>query len=391
MKKLFLLFALLSASASSFAQYKTIIFDYEKNYFNQGQPLPAESYIMVSGQVPTDVEMVEVQVHRTRKVHKTPLYTAVWKRSFSNVGQTFEVPVNYMLRGGNEYDIVLNNYRKATAVEKENLKQTLNASLDAYVDGVISVERRKLSIDKTPGHLVKDLNDIVDRGTSLYLNKINFQFAGFSDIVKNKIQQLKSARLRKGVNVFSKDEYGKRREARRMYSEKLIGELKAAIHTELEQTVNTEMLVLSDNKEVRDYPTEKTRNTLAINVGYGGVYFNGDVNNLSYDHGIYGGLSFPLGRAALSPFWSHTSLSVGAFVNNMRDENDNIVTGPIFGRPFYVGLGYRAFQFIRINAGAAFLETKKDGFNIDLKEIRVQPFIGVSAEVNLWMGLGNKK
>ena len=72
-------------------------------------------------------------------------------------------------------------------------------------------------------------------------------------------------------------------------------------------------------------------------------------------------------------------------------KNDNIVTGPIFGRPYNVGLGYRAFQFIRINAGAAFLETKKDGFNIDLKEIRVQPFIGVSAEVNLWMGLGNKR
>lgn len=391
MKNIFVLIALLSIGSSAMAQYKTVIFDYEKNYFNQGQPLPAESYTMISGQVPADVELVEAEIYSHLKDGKKPLYTSIWKRSFSNAGQTFEVPVNYMMRGGSEYDIVLNSYRRSSAVEKENLKQTLNASLDAYIDGVVSVERRKLSIDKTSGHLVKDLNDIVERGSSLYLNKINFQFPGFSDIIKNKIQQLKSAKLRAGMNVFSKEAYGKRREARRMYSEKLIGELKAAVHTELEQMINTEMLVLSDNKVVRDYPTEKTRNTLSVNVGYGGVYFDGGINNLSYDHGLYAGLSFPLGRAALSPFWSRTSLSVGAFLNNMRDQDNNVVTGPIFGRPYYVGLGYRAFQFIRINAGAAFLETKQSDFNIDLSRVRVQPFVGVSAEVNLWMGLGNKR
>lgn len=389
-KLLFLPLLILGVNVCVLAQYKTVIFDYEKNYFNQGQSLPAENYFMVTGQSPQNVELVQVEVFRPRRVHKTPLYVGTWKRSFSNVSQTYEVPMNYKLRGNDEYDVTINTYRRASGVEKENLRQILNASLDAYIDGVISVERRRLSLEKPAGIMVKDLNDIVDRGTVLYTNKISFEFPGFSDIVKNKIKQLQNAKLRKGIFNFSKEEYGKRRDARRMYSEKLIGELKAAIHTELEQNLNAELLVLSDTKEIRDYATEKTMHTLAINAGYGGVYFAGGLNDLSYDHAPYVGLSFPLGRSAFSPFWSNTSLSVGAFLNNMKDQDDNEVTGPIFGRPYYIGLGYKAFQFIRINAGATFLETKQSDFNIDLNRVRVKPFIGISGEINLWMGLGRK-
>lgn len=384
--------ALLLAMGSSlaFAQYKAVNFDYEKNYFNQGQALPAEDYFMVSGAVNSGIDLVRVEVHRGGKVAKDkPLYVSTWKRSFANTGQTFELPMNYKLRGNSEYDFVLQTYRKATATEKDNLKQILNSSLDAYVDGIISIERRRLAIDKPAGAMVSDMNDIVRSGTQFYVNKINFEFPGFSDIIKNKIKQIKDAKLRKGLFNFSKKEAENRREARRMYGEKLIGELKTALHTELEQLVNTEMMVLSDQKEIADYPTEKTRHVLAVNAGYGGVYFSGGFNDLAYDSAPYVGLSFPLGKAAMSkPFWRNTSISAGAFLSNFTDEFGNEVTGPIFGRPYYVGLGYRVFQFVRINAGATFLENSTNT-NLDISNISVKPFVGVSAELNLWMGLGN--
>ncbi len=391
MKKLVALALLLSiGTTSTFAQYKAVNFDYEKNYFNQGQALPAEDYFMVSGNVNNGIDLVEVEVHRSGKIEKNnPLYATTWKRSFNNTGQTFELPMNYKLRGNSEYDFVISTYRKASQTEKDNLQQILNSSLDAYVDGVISIERRRLAINKPTGSMVEDLNDIVRSGTQFYVNKINFNFPGFSDIVKNKIKQLKEAKLRGGLFNFSKKEADTRRDARRMYGEKLVGELKTALHTELEQMINTEMMVLSDKKEVRDYPTEKTRNVLAINAGYGGVYFSGGLNDLAYDSAPYVGLSFPLGKAAMSKtFWRNTSISAGVFLEDFTDEYGNQVTGPIFGRPYYLGLGYRAFQFIRINAGATFLENAANT-TIDVSNISVKPFVGISAEINLWMGLGN--
>lgn len=390
MKKIFAIATFLCLGMSAFGQYKAVNFDYEKSYFNQGQPLPAEDYFMVAGAINTGIDLVEVEVHRSGRMEKNkPLYSTTWKRSFANVGQTFELPMNYKLRGNSEYDFVINTYRKASQTEKDNLKQILNSSLDAYVDGIISIERRRLAIDKPAGGMISDMNDIVRNGTQFYVNKINFDFPGFSDIIKNKIKQIRDAKLRKGLFNFSKKEAESRRDARRMYGEKLMGELKTALHTELEQMINTEMMVLSDKKEVRDYPTEKTRNVLAINAGYGGVYFSGGINDLAYDSAPYVGLSFPLGKAAMSnAFWRNTSVSVGAFLDNFTDEFGNEVTGPIFGRPYYVGLGYRAFQFIRINAGATFLENSANT-TIDISNISVKPFVGVSAEINLWMGLGN--
>lgn len=378
-------------SNSLFAQYQTVMYDYEKNYFNQGQPLPAEDYFMVSGQIPQGVDYVEVGIHRAGKIDKNkPLFVATWKRSYSYIGQTFELPINYKLRGNAEYDLTINTYRKASQIEKDNLRQILNSSLDAYVDGIISIERRRFSLDKPAGAMIEDLNDIVRNGTTFYTNKINFSFPGFSDIIKNKIKQIKDAKLRKGLFNFSKKTAESRRDARRMYAEKLLGELKTALHTELAQLINTEMVVLSDNKQINEYPTARVRNTLSINAGYGGVYFNGGINDLSYDSAPYVGLSFPLGRAYRSRFLSNTSVSVGAFLQNFEDESGQEVTGPIFNRPYYVGLGYKIFQFIRFNAGATFLESANNTQFLDLKNIKVKPFIGVSAEINLWMGLGNK-
>lgn len=392
MKKLFTTILFLCITHFAYAQYEMVVFEYEKNYFNQGNPLPAESYIMFSGQVEQGIDLVAVEIYKGGSKHKKPLYTGTWKRSFSNTSEKFDLPLNYKLRGGDQYDVVMKNYRGATDVEKNNLRLIMNSTLDAYVDGIISVERRRLSIAKPAGAIIKDLNDIIQQGTVFYENKINFEFPGFSDIIKIKIEQLNKTKLKRGSIVFASAEKKKNRnENKRLYSEKLIGELKTALHTEIEQYINTNLMVLNDWTQVNDYPTEKTRNVISINAGYGGVYFDGDVNNLSYDSAPYLGMSFPFGKSAFaSPFWSNASFSFGAFINNFEDENGNTVTGPIFGRPYYAGLGYKVFQFIRINAGATFLEQKRSEFGFDIKDIKVRPFIGVSAEVNLWLGLGSK-
>lgn len=387
---LFSIFILLSSS-TLMAQYETVLFDYERNYFNQGQPLPAESYFILSGQIDTDIELVEALVFRAQKKDEKPLYQASWKRRFNNrEGETFEIPMNYKLRGNNSYNLHFKTYKRSNNQEKDRLFENITTSLNNYVDGVIAVDKKRLDITQPAGSMIQDLNDIVSQGTTLYRNKINYDFPGFSDIIKNKIKQLNQAKLSKAWIVFG-DRNQKKYDAQKKYAEQLISELKNALYTELKPMLNAELLVLVDSKEVEDYPVEKTRNIISINAGYGGVHFAGGLNNLTYDSGFYLGLSIPLANSALSnPFLSNTSISLGAFIKNMQDENEIEVTGPIFRRPYFVGLGYKAFQFVRINAGVTVIEAKRETFQFNINEVRVRPFVGISAELNLWLGLGRK-
>jgi len=79
---------------------------------------------------------------------------------------------------------------------------------------------------------------------------------------------------------------------------------------------------------------------------------------------------------------SRTSFSLGVMTTSeIEDEQGNMYTGPIFKVPVYAALGYRAFQFMRINVGATVLE------DVSQSSVKVYPFVGISAELNLSLRL----
>jgi hypothetical protein len=57
-----------------------------------------------------------------------------------------------------------------------------------------------------------------------------------------------------------------------------------------------------------------------------------------------------------------------------------------------VGLAYSLFRFVRLNAGAVALEQRiSTGTGFDIGSVQVQPFVGISAELNLSISLGQKR
>jgi hypothetical protein len=61
----------------------------------------------------------------------------------------------------------------------------------------------------------------------------------------------------------------------------------------------------------------------------------------------------------------------------------------LINRPIYLGYGYRVFRMVRLNAGGTLVQ--KDMLNADggtSSNLDVRPFLGVSIEINLWLGLG---
>ncbi len=390
--RIFTLFILLCMCAitSLDAQYETVLLNYKKSYFGENQPLPADKYFIVHGGIRTDVQYVELEIYSPKgKDDRSPLFTNFWKREFNNTEAAFNLPVNYKLREGKDYDYLFRFYRTISSRERANLTLNIFQTLDAYVDQSFSYSDKKMKLMRNNRQTINDLNQIVDRGMSLYRSRTLSTFPGYSDMVKLKLEQIEGIKLKKAEKMeITSDTLGSRMTMRTQ----LIDELKAILHSEVVPYLNAELYVLLDDKFIDNYPTEKVRDAyyLAPHFGYGGVAISTKADEFTYGSNMFAGLSVPLSKKSKNAFLSNSSISFGAFLGNFNDDNGNTISGPLFKVPTYVSYGYRPFSFFRIQAGAAFLEnTTPGGGNIPGfdKKVEVRPFVGIAAELNVWFNM----
>ena len=388
MRSLILAVIFLIGSTSAFAQYQNITFNYEKSYFNGSLPLPAEKKFMITGNVNPHVQLVEVKIYRD-DIDEDMLYSANWKRIYGNNMASFSVPINYVLRGNSDYTFVVNYYEPAARKERDALLKSISKGLKAYIDQSIEISNRNVRLKENYKVIMSDLNTIVNSGMGNYKNKSNIYFNGFSDIVKSKVREIDNASLTKAAYVVKTTPDEEKKSIKQKYINKLLTDLLDLTVSEISQVVNTELLVITDSRIVRNYPTEKTINTIALNAGYGGVYDSGDIDDLNYGSGPFAGLSFSLGKKAFtSPFWSRTSISAGVFLNNLDINGKKDVSGPLVNRPIYLGLGYKVLRFVRLNAGMTALQSGTSSIsNFDINKVYARPYIGASIEFNMWLGL----
>jgi hypothetical protein len=127
----------------SAAQYATVTYEFDKQWFNEGQPLPVESNMIIKGSVPTSVSYIEIQILSAKNQE---LYRA---QSPTGNNGAFAVPVNYLLRSGDKYNFRINLFEEMSSREKDNLRErtlaTLNTYLDVNLKGNKSIKLRKLS------------------------------------------------------------------------------------------------------------------------------------------------------------------------------------------------------------------------------------------------------
>lgn len=388
-----LLFAL--GTGKTFSQLETVRFDYEKSYFNEGQPLPSESNLLFTGAISDIVSEVEISIFSAKgKADRNPLYNVTWRKPHNKTGGEFAMPVNFKFRSSAEYDIKVDYYRTVSEKERAEIKTKMYRNMDAYINTAFQTGKNKMKLTKKEKQIVNDMNKIVERGMAYYRNSTNIEFNGFSDIVRDKLRQIQSENLKTGQRIAT-DAVSKQ-EGRAAYREQLLRELKEIAHGEMEALLNTNISVLNESRYVGDYPTKKALNVISINGGYGGVFMSG-IDSIDIGTSPYIGFSFPFGKKSMaSPFWSNTSMNIGVFTNNFKDDSGVELTGPIFKRPYYLGLGYKVFRFVRVNAGATLLEDIStagvSGIN-DLtgigNRVVVRPMVGISAEIKLWTSLSD--
>jgi hypothetical protein len=376
-------------SFSLSAQYKTVVYDMEKNFFNEGQMLPFETYLMVNGHVPADVSLINMEIHPSGLIDSEFLYSATWKKSMPDE-TTFNLPLNYKLRQNSKYGIVVSYFYDITPKEKSALYRTLGSTVMSYIDQSVSIKGNDIHLSKNYKQLHSDLNSIVVQGLRFYDNDLQYPFPGFSEITKEKLKEFEKLNLNesKFYQFTSKEDstYNKNKE-NYTYFQTRLGELKKLVDSELIAYINTVSYVMAEKKSITDYSTEKGQFILPVNLGYGAIYNSGNFDDFSYGSSPYVGLSFPLANASLKGnLLSNMNIAFGAYLNNFNDENDKEVTGPFIGRPLFLGVGARAFKFLRFNAGVTALQ--KDGLDptFDVNQIYLRPSVNLNFELGVWIG-----
>lgn len=365
------------------AQIRNVVYDFQKNTFDNDYNLPSEERFTMTGFIHESVQLVELEIYqgRNKKGELKEYYSAYWLKDKSDKGNQFYLSVKKPLRQNEKYDFNLKFYRLISEDESVYTQDVIISSVKNYLSSITRSTSKQLNLDMASQKIQDDLNSIVRGGLVKYRTRTMKTFPGFSDILIRQLNDLSNVSGGRAKDIINDEDNS----LSAVYEQKVTSIL-AQAEIEVEQYLNQEVLVLEEVKTVNDHPTEKQKNIIAINAGYGGAWFDGNMKNFNYGHAPYAGLSFPLGKKAFSnKFWSNTSISAGVFILNFKDKNGDKIKGPIIQRPIYVALGYKFFRFLRFNAGAVVLEKKEENDKfINADKIFVRPFVGLSLELNFW-------
>ncbi len=375
------------------AQFESIQYNYEKNWFGENQPLPAEKPWMITGELPAGIEMVEVAIYGSKNIKKDPLFTSNYRSPIDGVSKQFSIPINYNLRGNDTYTLVLRYFRHASDDEVMRLSQMIGNALESYLNMSVVAGNNRVEMTKNPRLIKQDLDQIVNDGLTLYRNTLGMEFDGFSELITEKLQRIDELKLRKAkFNILGNDKGDDENRAKRVqYFQENMTALENMLKEEVRQYLSYNFHVLTISRKIENYKSEQTRWVLPVNLGYAAVYNKGDIDNLddiSWDGAPMVGISIPLANPYLAgKFWSNSSISAGVLTQNLdfgknSDGDKIIMTGPVVDRPLYLAYGYKTAYFLRFNLGTTIM-TEQGGND----KVKFSPFIGVSVELNLWLGL----
>ncbi|TXB62984.1 hypothetical protein [Phaeodactylibacter luteus] len=360
---------LLLGSVSLQAQFTKVNLDFESAYISENDALPAEVNLLFSGAIPTYIDRIEFNI-LPRRGAKAPLHTAVWQRPLDNSAAVYSLPVNYKLRPSSQYDIEVLFFRSVTSAQREELIKTTQNRLGLFLESQREPANRGFKWQEKPKRLLQGMNELLRQDLSNYRAGISASQSGLSALIALQLEKME------GLRMPADSAQAAALQAQEQQT------LQQLMEGELRQIIGARLYQVADSRYLEDCPTEEKRGAIAVNAGFGGAYFSGNLDKeLDYGTAPYAGLSFPLGNSAFAPrFLSNTYLGFGLFLQDFENAKDETLTGPIVGRPIYASLDHKLFQFVYLNIGATLLEQSNSD---DSKTLLVRPFIGLSAKVNL--------
>ncbi|MFC0264705.1 hypothetical protein [Fontibacter flavus] len=379
----FLFFVLIN---STNAQIKSISYNVINNELNSSNPLPSEEVFFIKGTLPDQIEFIRVSINKAGK-NENRAKSYEWKKAFDFPVSEFEVFVSDPLRNNEQFDLEFLYYARADQSQMLSVQNAINKNLESYIRANFEVTGSGIKAKHSDAVMMSQMSQILSDGIQDYRHFLGRDFKGFSEIVRQKLDQKNRLKLRKArFNILGKN---KEDNQKAVYAEQYIQELIQIVQNESDQYLDRSLMMLVDIRKVSNYPSEKKPNTLPLNFGYGTIPFKRSLASTEYLHGPYAGLSLPLGNKTFTKFLGNASFSTGVFLQNFESSQGDKISGDLVGIPVYAGLGYRMFQVFRLNVGAVMLNFEQA--NTSVSNTYIQPFAGISIEFNLWLGLRDRR
>ncbi len=367
-------------------RYETVVHDPERNWFNEGNPLPAEKPLILTGEIQPTVRLVRLQIAQEADFRRQVL-ERTWTRKPGNNAAQFQMPISFHLRSGKQYSFRLSYYATAQAEEVNYLRKQLKATLGAYLEGTAEVSRNRLQLMLNNRVMVREMDRIVEDACALFRTSDGETWPGFSEMIADRLQAIHKKKAKRS-EIDSKEDMQRQRIA---VLERHMERIIELVNAEVDYFFNREWIKRIDQITIPDYPVENSRKLLAVNAGYGATGLGTANNSLQYGSSFFAGISFPLTHHTNAPkLLQNSSFSTGVMFSDQEDDLGNIYRGPIIKTPIYAALGYKVFQFVRVNVGATVLEKQGAGGQsnpgVSERNFTIQPFVGLSAELLLWIG-----
>ncbi len=366
---LFTVFSLLTTILPG--QYASVNFDLEKNYFNEGQPLPAGKNLMFTGVIPQDVSRIEIDIFSGKKVD----YTAVWKKAFASENTSnFNLAVNYKLRASDQYDFQVRFFQNMSYEQINELRDQLTQQVAQYLWAAVRQSSSGLQLMDREKRILRKADEIAFSSLNGYRRSDDAAFPGFSVAILQKLEALDGVKRDSTLDM-----------------DQVEASLFKQVEVEVDQYIKGDWSKLLFSRFIDDYETERKQRSLSVNVGYGGVYLSGEFDDFTYGDAPYAGLLLPISSSIRAPkFFRNTSLNLGVFFSDFENIENKSYSGFIIDQPIFVGLNFKLFQFIGLDAGATLMqESDLDAAPMtDDRDFLIRPYIGLSARLDIAIGLG---
>lgn len=372
MRKILLLaFAFLIAGNLS-AQYETVNWELEKTWFDNGQALPANSPWILHGDAKPQTTKITVEVFKRKVADKSVYFESEWVRT--DAATSFSMPFSQQLNDNSHYGFRFQYYRDLSADEQSDLENEIVGHCMDYIKNSSYFGRRKVQLSPNPMRLKYGMDAILKR----FLQNYDIDGLSFPSTIRNAIGSLDGLDLNQAKHLNSRENNDQLEALRYEFYETKVKEVERIIRSELHSLLPRKMYVMENSFTVQQYPTEKLSGSLAVDVGYGGIYGGGDLSKLTYSSGAFAGISLPL----LSNKNHDFSISTGLFLSK-QDFNDGKApaTGPLIGLPIYAGLSYKFLKIVRVSGGMVALE--QGASTGTSSSIFFRPYLGIGIGLNV--------
>ncbi len=161
----------------------------------------------------------------------------------------------FQLQGTTQHTLIINYYEPANAEQSGRLEQLIGNALDFYIDESIEIKGGKVKFKKSKSTVVKEMNQIVQDAVKFYKYKEIAGFDGFSDNIKNKVNEIEALSLAsRPVDGSDRNEL---QQINYYTVQKELNELKLMANTEVGNYSNDNLMVVSATEEMQIDPVNQ--------------------------------------------------------------------------------------------------------------------------------------